>query len=98
MAKKKKSQKSQSTLEKQPSLESELVEWQLADLKQPAPAPEAPAERTWNVHDAARQMIKGYKDQWWPSIHAMAKSQALGEDASESECRACFLKWGATLK
>lgn len=69
----------------------------VAHLASEAPS-DTPAEREWSLQDAARQMIVGYQDGWWPSLRAMGTTLALGETAPESACRACFMQWGAKLK
>lgn len=59
---------------------------------------EIPQEKIWSLQDAARQMIVGYKDSWWPSIHKMAHTLAVKDNATEAQCRTLFAKWGADLK
>ena len=68
-------------------------------LQDPKQAPvQAPKERVWDIHDAARQMIVDFKEMWWPSIHKMAHHLGYKNSATESECREIFEKWGAKVK
>lgn len=90
MARKKKSQKE--TPER--SVELPAAEEQAPEAKAEEPKP----ERKMNIKDAARRFVAGYKEQWWPSIEKMARSESMGDEATEQDCKELFLKWGAKLR